>query len=146
MDSNHLQQMVKANKFVKDEDPVIFKNDKFRLCLASLLLPPLLFTVNACTVNRAFIQPGTIPKLAVPYPGAEKFGKALIQEICIDYDIDSDNQKRNKLIGIFDQLTKAAEVDHLPWHIYLFNGPEIVDIRAVHGNYIFVWSGLFEAA
>jgi len=58
----------------------------------------------------------------------------LFQELRGDYDLDSDNQKRDKLVEIFNQLTKAAEVDHLFWHIYLLNGPEIVDIRAVHGN------------
>ena len=49
------------------------------------------------------------------------------------------------VVEVFNQLTKAAEVDHLPWHIYLLNGSEIVDIRAVHGNYIFVWTGVLEA-
>jgi hypothetical protein len=63
---------------------MFFKNDKFRLCLASFLLSPVFFMVNACTVNRAFVQPGTIPKFAAPNPGAEGFGKALFQEICID--------------------------------------------------------------
>jgi predicted Zn-dependent protease len=68
----------------------------------------------------------------------------LFQELRGDYDLDSDNQKRDKLVEVFNQLTKAAEVGHLPWHIYVLNGPEIVDIRAVHGNYIFVWSGVLD--
>ena len=122
-----------------------FKNNKLRLCLASLSVAVFFFTINACTVKRAPAQHGTIPKLAVPSPGAEEFGKALFQELRGDYDLDSDNQKRDKLVEVFNQLTKAAEVGHLPWHIYLLNGPEIVDIRAVHGNYIFVWSGVLDA-
>jgi predicted Zn-dependent protease len=122
-----------------------FKNNKIRLCLASFLLAVFFFTINACTVKRVPILPGTIPKLDVPSPSAEEFGKALFQELHADYDLNSDNQKRDKIVEVFDQLTKAAEVDHLPWHINLLNGPEIVDIRAVHGNYIFVWSGVLDA-
>ena len=122
-----------------------FKNNKIRLRLVSLSVAALFFAINACTVKRVPVQSGTIPKLAVPSPGAEEFGKALFQELRADYALDSDNQKRDKLAEIFNQLTKAADVDPLLWHIYLLNGPEIVDIRAVHGNYIFVWSGVFDA-
>ena len=122
-----------------------FKNIKIRLCLASLSLAVFFFTINACTVKHVPVQFGTIPKLAVPSPGAEDFGKALFQELLVDYDLDSDNQERDKLVEVFNQLTKAAEVDHLPWHLNLLNGPEIVDIRAVHGNFIFVWSGVLDA-
>ena len=121
------------------------KNNKIRLCCGSLAVTVFFFTINACTVKRAPAQFGTIPKLALPSPGAEEFGKDLLQELRVDYDLDSDNQKRAKLVEVFNQLTKAAEVGHLPWHIYLLNGPEIVDIRAVHGNYIFVWSGVLDA-
>jgi predicted Zn-dependent protease len=122
-----------------------FKKNKIRLYLASLSVAVFFFTINACTVKRVPAQFGTIPKLAVPSPGAEEFGKALFQELRADYDLDSDNQKRDKLVEIFNQLTKAAEVDPLFWHIYLLNGPDIVDIRAVYGNYIFVWSGVLDA-
>jgi predicted Zn-dependent protease len=122
-----------------------FKNNKIRLCLASLSLAVFLLTINACTVKHVPVQYGTIPKLAVPSPEAEEFGDALFQKLLADYDLDSDNQKRTRLAEVFNQLTKAAEVDHLPWHLDLLNGPEIVDIRAVHGNYIFVWSGVLDA-
>jgi len=122
-----------------------FKNNKIRLYFASLSVAVFFFTINACTVKRAPAQFGTIPKLAVPSPDAEEFGKALLQELRADYDLDSENQQRDKLVEVFNQLTKAAAVGHLPWHIYLLNGPEIVDIRAVHGNYIFVWSGVLDA-
>ena len=121
------------------------EDNKFRLFIASLATALLFFSVNACTVNHAFVQPGTIPKLAAPTPDAEDFGKELYYEVCLDYDLDSDNQKREKLHKVFSQLTKAAEVDHLPWHVSLLSEPEIVDVRAVHGNYLFVWSGLLDA-
>ena len=124
---------------------MLFNDTKFGCCPTSLAVAFLLIMVNACTVNHTFVQPGTIPKLAVPNSEAEEFGKDLFQELCEDFDLDSDNQKHDKLVEVFHQLTTAAEVDHLPWHVYLLNGPEIVDIRAVHGNYLFVWSGVLDA-
>ena len=123
-----------------------FRNYKIRLGPVFLAVALLIFLANACTVKPALVQPGTIPKLAAPDPGAEEFGKSLFQELCDDYDLDSDSLKRDRLDEVFNHIAKAAEVDHLSWHIHLLNGPEIVDIRAVHGNYIFVWTGLLDAA
>lgn len=134
----------------KKEDPFmsrlyVRRQNKIIYPFAFLLFTLIFFGLNACTVQRPYVQPGKIPKFFAPSPGAEQFGKNLYQELFVEYDLDSDNQKHDRLIEVFDQLTKAAQVDHLPWHIYLLNGPEIIDIRAVHGNYLFVWSGVFNA-
>ncbi len=98
--------------------------------------------ISGCTVKHASLQPGTIPTLGAPSPRAEKYGKSLYENICKKYELDSESRQYEKLVDIFNQLTIAAEVDHLPWHVYLIDAPETVDIRAVHGNYIFVWSGI----
>ena len=122
-----------------------YKNHKRRISLASLLLVLFFLVINACTVKPDFVRSGIIPKLAAPNAEAEEFGNDLFQELCQDYALDSDSQKHDQLVDVFNQLTKAADVNHLPWHIYLFKASEIMDIRAVYGNYIFVWSGLLDA-
>jgi predicted Zn-dependent protease len=122
-----------------------FKNHKKRFFLASLSVILFFLVINACTVKPDVVRAGTIPKLAAPNAEAEEFGNALFQELREDYALDSDSQKHDQLVEVFDQLTKAADVDHLPWHVYLFEASDIVDIRAVYGNYIFVWSGLLDA-
>ena len=121
-----------------------FKNLIKRFSLASLALVLSFLVINACTVKPDFVRPGTIPKLAVPNAEAEEFGNVLFRELHEDYALDSDSQKHDQLVEVFGQLTKAADVDHLPWHVYLLKASEIVDIRAVYGNYIFVWSGLLD--
>ena len=121
------------------------ENNRIRLCPVALIVVIFILFTNACTVKREPVQPGVIPRFAAPSPAAEEYGEHLFYKLRKDYDLDSDNQKYDKLVEVFDKLTKAAEVDHLPWNIYLLNGPEIVDIRAVHGNYIFVWSGVLDA-
>jgi predicted Zn-dependent protease len=121
-----------------------FKEKRIQLCPAALMAVIFILAINACTVKREPVQSGVIPRLAAPSPADEEYGKNLFQKLRKDYDLDSDNQKNDKLIEVFNKLTQAAEVDHLSWNIYLLNGPEIVDIRAVHGNYIFVWSGVLD--
>ena len=121
------------------------KNNQIRLCLAALVAVIFILFINACTVKREPVQPGVIPRFAAPSPAAEEYGQNLFHKLRKDYDLDSDSQKYDKLDEVFGKLTKAAEVDHLSWNIYMLNGPEIVDIRAVHGNYIFVWSGVLDA-
>jgi len=49
-------------------------------------------------------------------------------------------------VAVFDHLKQVCEVHHIPWHIHLFRDPEIVDVRAVRGNQIFVWSGFLDVA
>ena len=100
---------------------------------------------NACTIKRGPVDKGTIPDLAAPSPAAEQYGKHLYGELLSDYKLDSEDKKKDELIKVFDNLTLAAGADDLPWNVYILNDPEIVDIRAVHGNYIFVWTGTFDA-
>ncbi|MCP4629947.1 MAG: M48 family metalloprotease [bacterium] len=121
------------------------KNYQIQICLTALMAVIFILFINACTIKREPVQPGVIPRLAAPGPADEEFGERLFQKLRKEYDLDSDNLKHDKLIEVFNKLTQAAEVDHLSWNIYLLNGPEIVDIRSVHGNYIFVWSGVFDA-
>jgi predicted Zn-dependent protease len=104
-----------------------------------------LFALNACTVKARTIEPGTIPKIDALAPGEAAFGKRLFDDLCNDYPLEPDPVRMEGLVTIFDNLIEAAEADHLPWHLYLFDDPDIIDIRAVHGNYVFVWSGFLEA-
>jgi predicted Zn-dependent protease len=115
-----------------------------KMYLTAMMAVFMLLPIAACTLKRAPVQPGTIPKLAAPTPEAKRYGKYLFEKVHSDFDYDSDSQLYDRLVDVFDHLTRAAEVDHLPWHLYLFDGPDIVDIRAVYGNYVFVWSGLFD--
>jgi predicted Zn-dependent protease len=121
------------------------KNKRIQFFPAALMTVVFILAINACTVKRKPVQPGVIPRLAAPSPADEEYGKRLFEKLHKDYDLESDNLKNDKLNQVFNKLTRAAEVDHLSWNIYLLNGPEIVDIRAVHGNYIFVWSGVLDA-
>ena len=123
--------------------PTMNHRKRFRLLV--ILAAGLLFSSTACTVKNAPVKPGLIPEITVQDPKAQEYGKYLFKKLRKDYDLDPDETKQEELVDVFDQLTKAANVYHLNWHVYLLKGPDIIDIRAVHGNYIFVWSGVLEA-
>lgn len=117
-----------------------------RITFAVFISAWILFSVNACTVKTRTFEPGTIPKIDVLAPGEAAFGERIYDDLCDDYQLDSDPKRLDGLVTIFDELIQAAEADHLPWHLYLFDDPDTVDVRAVHGNYVFVWSGFLDAA
>jgi predicted Zn-dependent protease len=116
------------------------------IVFAALISAGILFSVNACTVKARTVEPGTIPKIDTLAPGEAAFGKKLYENLCADFDVESDPDRLEGLVSIFDNLILAAEAGHLPWNIYLFEDPETVNVRAVHGNYIFVWSGFLDVA
>jgi predicted Zn-dependent protease len=104
----------------------------------------VLFSVNACTVKHYNIPAGKIPKIDALAPEDEQFGKHLFEDLCEDNQLDSQNECSDQLVKVFDHLIQVADADHLPWQIYLFQNPDLVDVRAVHGNYVFVWSGFLD--
>ena len=104
----------------------------------------MLLALNACTIKHRPIQPGEIPKINALNPGEEEFGKSLFEDLCEDNQLDAQNARHEQLAKVFDHLIQTAKADHLPWQIHLFKDPEVADVRAVHGNYIFVWSGFLD--
>jgi predicted Zn-dependent protease len=111
----------------------------------ALIFPAfVLFSVNACTVKHPTIPTGNIPKIDTLAPQDVNFGKQLFEDLCEDHKLDANTECYDQLVNVFDNLIQAAQADHLPWEIHLFQNPNLADVRAVHGNYIFVWSGFLD--
>jgi predicted Zn-dependent protease len=64
--------------------------------------------------------------------------------LCEDHALVAGHARDEQLLSVFDHLVQTADADRQTWQIHLFDAPEIVDVRAVHGNYIFVWSGFLD--
>ena len=116
----------------------------YRFAFAIFFPAFVFFSVNACTVKHYNIPTGKIPKIDTLAPEDEEYGKQLFEDLCDDQRLDSQNERHDQLVKVFDHLIKVANADHLPWQIHLFQNPDLVDVRAVHGNYIFVWSGFLD--
>ena len=63
---------------------------------------------------------------------------------CEDHALAAGHTRDDQLLAAFDHLVDPADSDRPAWQIHLFDAPEIVDVRAVHSNYIFVWSGFLD--
>ena len=125
--------------------PARIISDRIHRFIYGAFLPAMvLFTLNACTVKHVAIPAGDIPQINALTPGEAEFGRSVFEALCEDNRLDSQNECYDRLVTVFDHLIQAARTDHLPWEIYLFEDPDLVDVRAVHGNYIFVWSGFLD--
>ena len=100
----------------------------------------LLFA-GGCTVKHVPFPAGMIPNPGPPAPAESEYGQRLFNSLCEDHALAASHARDEQLLAAFDHLVRAADAHRPAWQIHLFDAPEIVDVRAVHGNYIFVWSG-----
>lgn len=101
--------------------------------------------LSACAVvPRAPVPTGTIPPAHAASSEAEQYGQYLFDDLRSDYRLDEISDRNARLMAIFNAVAGAAGVDPHTWHVYLFDDPQAVDVRAVHGNHLFVWSGVFD--
>jgi Zn-dependent protease with chaperone function len=117
-----------------------------RFAFAAILPVLVLFSVTACTVKHPAIPTDKIPKIDTLAPREAEFGKQVFEDLCDDHQLDARTARYSQLVTIFDHLIQVAKADHLPWQIHLFQDPNLADVRAVYGNYIFVWSGFLDIA
>ncbi len=112
----------------------------------AMLVAFVMMASSACTERYSVLPPGFIPKIENVSLKEQKYGQRLFDQLREENQTTSDHPKYNQMIAAFDHLKQVAEVDHLPWRIYLFCDPNQINARAVHGNIIFVWSGLLDVA
>ena len=110
-----------------------------------LLAVVMISALTACTVKQKPIAPGTIPRVDTVTPQQEQFGDRLYKQLRKDNKLITNLLQVNHLRSVFDHLKLVAEADKIPWHIYIFDDPDIIDVRSVWGNYIFIWSGFLNA-
>ena len=111
-----------------------------RVVLATMIICSLF----GCTLKREPVPKGTIPKINTFNLAEENFGQKFYKNLSKKYKLNEDPGQLERMTAVFDRLVQVAEVDHLPWHLHLFDAPDIIDVRAVHGNRLFVWSGFLD--
>jgi predicted Zn-dependent protease len=115
-------------------------------CTTALVLIYSALSLNACTIKTTPIPDGIVPESQEFTLQDEEFGNKLFEELSEDFEVVNDHPKHNLLKSIFSYILEAAEAEPTAWRLCLFNQPEIVDVRVIHGNYLFVWSGFLEFA
>ena len=100
--------------------------------------------VTACTIQPARIPSGTIPLAASPGILEDEHANEVINDLSEDHVLDDSSLHYYELLDTVARLALAAGGNPDDWRVYLFDAPDIVDVRAIQGNTIFVWSGVFD--
>lgn len=98
----------------------------------------------ACAVQQKRVQYETIPPAFAPTKQEYTYGKRVYASLSQDYRIDQDDLRFEPVRCLFDHLVEAAGAHPADWHLVLFDEPAVADVRAVQGNFVFVWSGIFD--
>ena len=121
-----------------------FKQQQFNgLRLAALLV--VCMVVSSCTLKPTYLAPSFIPEDLPLSPKETQWGDKLYADFDKKFQYSDDTQRIAQLERIVDHLSHAAGSGYSNWQVHLLDTPEIVDVRAVPGNRIFVWSGLYDA-
>jgi len=100
--------------------------------------------LTACTVQPARIPSGIVPMSASPTVLEDEHVGEVVADLNDEYALDNSSQHYYELLHQFAQLAVAAGTRPDDWQVYLFNAPDVVDVRAIPGNTILVWSGIFD--
>ena len=98
----------------------------------------------ACTLQPARIPSGSIPIAASPSVLENEHVDEVISDLSEDHALDNSSLHYYELLDVITRLAVAAGSNPDDWRVYLFDAPDIVDVRAIQGNTIFVWSGIFD--
>ena len=122
----------------------VFLNKAYSGSTRVVLTTMIMCSLFGCTLKREPVPKGTIPKINTFNLAEENFGQKFYKNLSKKYKLNEDPGQLEQMTAVFDRLVQVAEVDHLPWHLHLFDAPDIIDVRAVHGNRLFVWSGFLD--
>ena len=98
----------------------------------------------ACTIQPARIPAGAIPIAVSPGVLEDEHTDEVINDLSEDYVLDDSSLHYYELLDLVTRLAVAAGSNPDDWQVFLFDAPDIVDVRAIQGNTIFVWSGVFD--
>jgi predicted Zn-dependent protease len=110
----------------------------------SILTSIGLLLLAACTLQQPRLPPGTVPVAYVPTITEENRAQEIFVGLKEDYPLDATSLHNDDLQGMFNNLASAAGIKAVNWNVHLFDDPKMVDVRAIRGNHIFVWSGVFD--
>ena len=119
-----------------------FEKPRFIIFQVATILAALL-AVSSCTVTSTQIRTDSLPADLPLSPGEIQLGAHLYAYLNKKYILSEDSQRVAQLERIVDHLSHAAGSGYTHWQVHLFEAPDIIDVRAVPGNRIFAWSGLF---
>lgn len=62
------------------------------------------------------------------------------------YPLSRNDQEINRARDLVAKLSDAAGANNNPWHVYVLEDRSVKNAAATRGNFVFVWSGMFDVA
>ena len=108
----------------------------------SVLLSSL--SLFGCAV-RPPVPLGTVPPPPAIRGEDEREGQEALGELSREYELSRNDAAKDRVDQLVARLAAASGADsYTPWHVTVFNAPEVKNAAAPRGNFLFVWSGLLE--
>lgn len=98
-----------------------------------------------CSAGRPPVPPGTVPQQTTLSATDEQYGHDVLSSLTQQYPLDTDDTRINRVRDIADRLAMASGNDQTPWHVHVLKGDSVKNAAATRGNYLFVWSGMFQS-
>jgi predicted Zn-dependent protease len=100
--------------------------------------------LTACSPNKNPVPIGVIPEVVPVSPTDEQYGHEAMTNLAKEYELDYTDPNYQRLVDIVEKLSTAINAKQEPWHVFLFNAPNVQNAGATRGNHIFVWSGILQ--
>jgi len=101
-------------------------------------------TMAACMAKPTYLPIREIPEDQPISYAEEKLSKRIYTNFNKRFQLSDDAERQEQLTRLVDHLSRAVGEQPGTWRVHLLEAPDIVDVRAVVGNRIFVWSGLYD--
>ena len=106
------------------------------LLVASLMMA-------ACMAKPIYLPVQEIPEDQPISYAEEKLSKRIYTNFNKRFQLSDNIERHEQLTRLVDHLSRSVGEHPGTWRVHLLEAPEIVDVRAVVGNRIFIWSGLY---
>ncbi len=116
----------------------------YRHLVTSLLLTSLLLVVG-CGPMRTPVPVGTIPSQSSVSNQDEQYGQQVFGILIQETPLSRNDQQINRARRIVERLTDTIGAGNNIWHVYVLEDDSVPNAAATRGNYVFVWSGMFDA-
>ena len=100
-------------------------------------------TMAACMAKPIYLPVQEIPEDQPISYAEEKLSKRIYTDFNKRFQLSDDTKRQEQLTRLVDHLSRSVGEHPGTWRVHLLEAPDIVDVRAVVGNRIFIWSGLY---
>lgn len=107
----------------------------------------IILCLIGCATQRIPVKVGEIPKMPQSKRSEFAQGAGALAQLQQQYIISENDAYYDRVGGIVKNLCNAIpEANNAKWNIYILEDDKVPNAAATQGNFIFVWTGMFNQA